>query len=179
MDWISLEHKPTIGLVGVVQRGYRGRAAALDLSVSFCIFSVLESAPVGPLADSREAIYSASNLNEPKTGQFHGNWVWSRQHVREKKKKKRAGEAVSVFKSGWGSVQWLPSSDTLTTQSNTHTQTLPYTDAYKLWTPDKLPPEAHTHTHWCLTVGQWHEGLRSWIMGTLLSSVIYLAAILR
>lgn len=73
MDWISLEHKPTIGLVGVVQRGYRGRAAALDLSVSFCIFSVLESAPVGPLADSREAIYSASNLNEPKTGQFHGN----------------------------------------------------------------------------------------------------------
>lgn len=145
----------------------------------FVSFLSLNRPPSAPWQTPEKPFTVQAIWTSQRRANFMGTESEAGSMLEKKKKKKRAGEAVSVFKSGWGSVQWLPSSDTLTTQSNTHTQTLPYTDAYKLWTPDKLPPEAHTHTHWCLTVGQWHEGLRSWIMGTLLSSVIYLAAILR
>lgn len=37
----------------------------------------------------------------------------------------------------------------------------------------------HPHTHIYLAVGHWHIGLRSWIIGMCLSSVIDLAATLR
>ena len=141
---------------------YRGKAAALDLSVSLCLFFCLWIGPHWPLADSREAIYSAGNLNEPKKGQFHGNWVWSRQHI-----KKKAGEAVSVFKSSWGSVQWMSDTDT-----HTHTHwphTLTNTAAHKRTSCElKLPPDMQTHTvmrshtHSCtgiwLWVSGWHGG---------------------
>lgn len=47
MDKLWFEQS-TIGIVDVVYRGYRGRAAALDLSVSLCLFFVFELAPTGP-----------------------------------------------------------------------------------------------------------------------------------
>lgn len=65
-----------------------------------------------------------------------------------------------------------------------HTQTRAPTGTHNL---DKRPCDmqthpfmhTYTHIHWYLTVGQWRGGLRSWIIGTFLSSVIYLTAILR
>lgn len=150
-----------------------------SLFVSFCLWI----GPHWPLADSREAIYSACNL---WTSQRRANFMGTESEAGSTLKK-RAGEAVSVFKNGWGSVQWLPNTDTHTHTNWPHTHKhchalmhrLTHAHAHKLWTLGKLPPDMQTFTHRYLTVGQWHGGLRSWIMGMFLSSVIYLAAILR
>lgn len=115
----------------------------------FVSFLSLNRPPSAPWQTPEKPFTVQAIWTSQRRANFMGTESEAGSTLWEKKKKKRAGEAVSVFKSGWGSVQWLPSSDTLTTQSHTHThiQTLPCTDAYKLWTPDKLPPDAHTRTH--------------------------------
>lgn len=79
-------------------------------------------------------------------------------------KKKKAGEAVSVFKSGWGSLQWLPNSGTHTltdhAMHNTHTHKHKHCHAlmhrfkHAQAVNSRLPQTCelthlHTHTHSC------------------------------
>lgn len=160
------------GFVDVVQRGLVGKCGSFgSVSLSLSLF-VFESAPTGPWQTPKKPFTVQAISGQAKEGLI--SWELS---LKQAAHKKRAGEAVSVFKNGlFNGCPTLTYTQTDQTLMHVHTQTLPCIDA-----------QAHTHLHthiglhihWYLTVGQWHGGLRSWIMGMFLSSVIYLAAIFR
>ncbi len=167
--------------LGGLQGGSFG-SVLLSLSL-FCLWI----GPHWPLADSREAILQCRQSERAKEG---ANFMGTESEAGSALKK-RAGEAVSVFKSSWGSVQWLPNSDTHThtdhtvpntTHKHCHALMHRLTHAHKhkhtsceLWINSLLTCK-HTHSH-IHSNALWVSGIG--IMGMILSSVIPLAAILR
>lgn len=112
--------------------GYRGRGGSFgSVSLSLSLFC-LWIGPHWPLADSGEAIYSAGNLNEPKKGQFHGNWVWNRQRI----KKKKQGRLFQCSRAAGGLFNGC------LTVARTHLLTMPCTTHTHINT--------NTAMHWCI-----------------------------
>ncbi len=89
-------------------QGQCGTFGSVSLSLSLFVF---ESAPTGPWQTPEKPFTVHAVSEQAKEGPI--SWELSLKQAAHKKKKEQ-GEAVSVFKNGWGSVQWLPNTDTRT-----------------------------------------------------------------
>lgn len=160
--------------------GVRGQGWQLWICQSlFVSFFVFELAPTDPWQTPEKPF----TVQAIRMCQRTANFMGTGSEIGSTLQKKSRGSCLSVLEQP-GVSQWLPNNGT---HIHTHTDhALQSTQTNK-----------NTTMHWCtdsnahkqtscelktrrlilyLTVGQWHRGLRSWIMGMFLSSVIYLAA---
>lgn len=98
----------------------------------FVSFLSLNRPPLALGRLRRIYIYSAGNLNEPKKGQFHGNWVWNRQRI----KKKKQGRLFQCSRAAGGLFNGC------LTVARTHLLTMPCTTHTHINT--------NTAMHWCI-----------------------------
>ena len=161
MDWLSLQHKPTIGLV--VQRGYGAGRQRWICQSPFVSFLSLNRPPSAPWQTPEKPFTVQAIWTSQRRANFMGTESEAGSKLEKKKKKSRGGcfsvkERLGVC--SMAAQQW----HTDHTVSHTHTNAAMHwcTQAVNSrQTPSRRThTHTHTHTHTCTGVWLWVSGMR-------------------